>query len=65
MKRSFVVPAGGIGLAAVVVIPTVLIAWALINGDPSSRLWGITCLGLGRSRISSRKLEARWPLMTE
>jgi hypothetical protein len=47
MKRSFVVPAGGIGLAAVVVIPTVLIAWALINGDPSSRLWGITCLGLG------------------
>jgi len=47
MNRSFVVPGGRIGLAAVVVIPTVLFAWALINSDPASRLWGITCLGLG------------------
>jgi len=47
VKRSFVVPGGKVGLAAVVVIPTVLFAWALINSDPASRLWGITCLGLG------------------
>jgi len=47
MKRSFVVPGGQAGLAAVVVIPTVLFAWALINSDPASRLWGIACLALG------------------
>jgi basic amino acid/polyamine antiporter, APA family len=47
MKRSFVVPGGKIGLAAVVVIPTVLFAWALINSDPASRLSGIACLSLG------------------
>ena len=47
IKRSFVVPGGKAGLAAVVVIPTVLFAWALINSDPASRLWGIACLGLG------------------
>jgi len=47
IKRSFVVPGGRAGLAAVVVIPTVLFAWALINSDPSSRLWGIACLALG------------------
>jgi len=47
MKRSFVVPGGKAGLAAVVVIPTVLFAWALINSDPASRLWGIACLALG------------------
>src|SRR6266581_288548 len=46
-KRSFVVPGGKAGLAAVVVIPTVLFAWALINSDPASRLWGIACLALG------------------
>ncbi len=40
-------PGGRAGLAAVVVIPTVLFAWALINSDPSSRLWGIACLALG------------------
>src|SRR2546421_675919 len=47
MKRSFVVPGGKAGLAAVVVIPTALFAWALINSDPASRLWGIACLALG------------------
>src|SRR5436309_13872124 len=47
IKRGFVVPGGRAGLAAVVVIPTVLFAWALINSDPSSRLWGIACLALG------------------
>src|SRR5207248_881349 len=47
MKRSFVVPGGKAGLAAVVVIPTALFAWALINSDPASRLWGIPCLALG------------------
>jgi len=47
IKRSFVVPGGKAGLAGVVIIPTVLFAWALINSDPSSRLWGIACLALG------------------
>src|SRR5437016_13883969 len=47
IKRSFVVPGGRAGLAAVVVIPTVFFAWALINSDPASRLWGIACLALG------------------
>jgi len=46
-KRSFVVPGGKAGLAVVVIIPSVLFAWALINSDPASRLWGIACLGLG------------------
>jgi len=46
IKRSFVVPGGKAGLAAVVV-PTALFAWALINSDPSSRLWGIACLAQG------------------
>ena len=30
-----------------VIIPTVLFGWALINSDPASRLWGIACLALG------------------
>jgi amino acid transporter len=47
VKRSFVVPGGKVGLAAVVVIPTVLFSWALINSDPASRLRGIACLALG------------------
>src|SRR6184192_444559 len=46
-RRSFVVPGGKAGLAVVVIIPSVLFAWALINSDPASRLWGIACLGLG------------------
>ena len=47
VKRSFVVPGGRIGLAAVVVIPTALFAWALINSAPSIRSRGIACLALG------------------
>jgi amino acid transporter len=54
-KPSFVVPGGKAGLAAVVVVPTVLFAWALINSDPASRLRGIACLALGPAAFYSAK----------
>ncbi len=47
LKREFVVPGGKAGLAAVVLVPSALFAWALFNSDPSARLWGVACLSLG------------------
>ena len=47
LKREFVVPGGKTGLAAVVVVPIALFAWALLNSAPSARLWGVTCLASG------------------
>jgi hypothetical protein len=34
-------------MATVVMLPILLFAWALINSDPQSRLWGPLCLALG------------------
>src|SRR5437868_10080054 len=47
LPRKFVVPGGRIGLAAVVVVPIALFAWALINSDPEARIWGPVCLAAG------------------
>lgn len=47
LESAFKVPGGRIGLAAVVVIPTIMFAWALINSAGSTRLWGLAGLGLG------------------
>lgn len=45
--RSFRVPGGALGVAAVVILPTALFAWALVNSDPESRMWGPAYLALG------------------
>jgi amino acid transporter len=47
LRRRFVVPGGRFGLALVVTLPLLFFAWALINSDPQSRLWGPLCLALG------------------
>ena len=47
VPRRFLVPGGPFGLATVVVLPILFFAWALINSDPQSRLWGLLCLALG------------------
>jgi amino acid transporter len=59
LPRRFAVPGGRFGLATVVVLPILFFAWALINSDPQSRLWGPLCLVLGPLTylfISRRKL---------
>jgi amino acid transporter len=47
LKRSFVVPGRKTGLAAVVIVPILLFAWALLNSDPTARLWGLAWLCTG------------------
>jgi len=47
LKRQFVVPGGTVGMAAVVLIPISLFAWALINSDPSATKWGLAWLVVG------------------
>lgn len=47
LKRNFVIPGKKLGLAAVVITPTALFAWALLNSDPLARLWGPLYLVLG------------------
>jgi amino acid transporter len=47
LPRRFLVPGGRFGIATVVVLPILFFAWALINSDPQSRLWGPLCLALG------------------
>ncbi len=47
LPRRFLVPGGHLGLVAVVARPLLFFAWALINSDPQSRLWGPLCLALG------------------
>ena len=61
--RQFVVPGGAFGVAAVVLLPTALFAWALANSDPASRLWGPVYLTLGplafflaRSKTTSKSV---------
>ncbi|MBS1852686.1 MAG: APC family permease [Acidobacteria bacterium] len=47
LPRGFRVPGGTWGMASVVVVPTLLFGWALVNSDRSARLWGPLCLALG------------------
>jgi len=47
LKRDYAVPGGKVGMAAVVLVPITLFAWALVNSDPVSRVWGPICLALG------------------
>ena len=47
LPRKFVIPGGAVGMAVVVMLPIALFAWALINSDPQSRIWGPVCLAIG------------------
>ena len=38
--HGFRIPGGSLGIAAVVIVPVLLFAWALVNSDPVGRLWG-------------------------
>ncbi len=40
MPRGFRIPGGEAGMAAVVLVPSLLFAWLLINSDPVGLLWG-------------------------
>jgi APA family basic amino acid/polyamine antiporter len=64
LPRQFIIPGGKIGLAAVVVIPTVLFAWALINSDAQARVWGPLGLAIGPvAYLAARRLaSSRRPL---
>ncbi len=58
--RRFVVPGGMPGVAAVVLVPVALFAWALLNSDPDSRLWGPAYLTLGPAvYMAARAVRAR------
>ena len=45
--RSFRAPGGTKAAVAMVLVPTLLFAWAMINSDPATRLWGILTLVSG------------------
>jgi amino acid transporter len=47
MPRPFRIPGGTVGIAAVVVVPLCLFAWALINGDKSALFWGPAYMAVG------------------
>jgi amino acid transporter len=47
LPRSFRVGGGKLGALAVVILPMPLFAWALINSDSPTRLWGILSLASG------------------
>lgn len=68
LPRRFRVPGGRFGMATVVVLPILFFAWALINSDPQSRIWGPLCLALGpvayvaiscKARVSFRAKRGR------
>lgn len=42
--RTFRAPGGTIGALGVVVLPILLFAWAMLNSDPTARLWGLLIL---------------------
>jgi amino acid transporter len=46
-KPTFLVPGGTPGLIAVIAVPILLFAWAMINSDASARLWGPFTLAIG------------------
>jgi amino acid transporter len=47
LPRSFRVGGGTLGALAVVVVPILLFAWALINSDSTTRMWGTLSLVSG------------------
>jgi amino acid transporter len=47
LERSFKVPGGRIGVAAVVIVPTLLFSWALANSEIASSGWALAGLALG------------------
>ncbi|MBI1750416.1 MAG: APC family permease [Acidobacteria bacterium] len=47
MPRGFRIPGGEVGVAAVVIVPSLLFAWLLINSDTSALIWGPASLALG------------------
>ena len=47
LNRRFRVPGGRIGLAGVVVVPTLLFAWALSNSDITAGFWALGGLAAG------------------
>jgi len=47
MPRGFRIPGGEAGVAAVVLVPSLLFAWMLINSDPAGLKWGPVFLAMG------------------
>jgi amino acid transporter len=47
LPRSFRVAGGTLGALAIVILPMLLFAWALLYSDPSTRLWGTLSLVSG------------------
>jgi amino acid transporter len=47
LPRNFRAPGGALGALGIVVLPTLLFVWAMINSDPASRLWGMLNLVSG------------------
>jgi amino acid transporter len=44
LPRSFRAPGGTIGAVGMVMLPTLLFAWAMLNSDPTARVWGLLML---------------------
>jgi len=47
LPRTFRVAGGNVGALGIVIVPTLLFAWAMINSDPTARLWGMVNLVSG------------------
>jgi amino acid transporter len=47
LNRRFMVPGGRLGMAIVVLAPTLLFAWALLNSEAATRLWAVAGLAAG------------------
>lgn len=47
LRRSFRVRGGTLGVLCIILLPTLLFAWAMINSDPASRFWGMLTLVAG------------------
>jgi amino acid transporter len=47
LPRSFRVSGGSFGVWCIIIPPTLLFAWAMINSDPSARPWGLLNLASG------------------
>jgi len=44
LPRSFRVAGAKVGALGIVIVPTLLFAWAMINSDPAARAWGMVNL---------------------
>jgi len=44
LQRSFRVAGGNLGALGIVIVPMLLFAWAMINSDPTARVWGMVNL---------------------